>query len=197
MRKKGIIKDEPKKENQQEITIGNQVSNQEDDDIEKLLELDDDDDDVIAEYRRKIIAELKNSSDNSPRFGDLREITASDYVEQVNKAGDNIWVVLLLYERGYNNQSILEKLLIILLFRIPSCTLMCEYFVNLAIKFPKTKFLKSLASLCVANFPEKNLPAVFIYNSGVLIKQLVGTKVFNENLTFEGKLLIMDKVIFN
>ena len=104
MRKKGIIKDEPKKENQQEITIGNQVSNQEDDDIEKLLELDDDDD-VIAEYRRRRIAELKNSSDNSPKFGDLREITASDYVEQVNKAGDNIWVVLLLYERGYNNQS--------------------------------------------------------------------------------------------
>lgn len=104
MRKKGIIKDETKKENEQEITIENQVSNQEDDEIDKLLELDDDDD-VIAEYRRRRIAELKNSSDNSPKFGDLREITASDYVEQVNKAGDNIWVVLLLYERGYKNQS--------------------------------------------------------------------------------------------
>ena len=42
MRKKGIIKDEPKKENQQEITIENKVSNQRDDD-----------DDVMVEYRKE------------------------------------------------------------------------------------------------------------------------------------------------
>ena len=44
MRKKGIIKDEPKKENQQEITIENKVSNQRDDD-----------DDVMVEYRKELL----------------------------------------------------------------------------------------------------------------------------------------------
>ena len=34
-------------------------------------------------------------------FGDVREITAQDYVTEVNKAGDGIWVVLHLYKAGY------------------------------------------------------------------------------------------------
>ena len=31
------------------------------------------------------------------RFGEVREITAVDYVNEVNKAGDDIFVVLHLY----------------------------------------------------------------------------------------------------
>ena len=33
--------------------------------------------------------------------GQVREISAEDYVEQVNRAGDGIWVVLHLYKQGY------------------------------------------------------------------------------------------------
>lgn len=32
------------------------------------------------------------------RFGDVRDISASDYVEQVNNAGKDVWVVLHLYK---------------------------------------------------------------------------------------------------
>lgn len=35
------------------------------------------------------------------RFGDVREISAQDYVDEVNKAGKGIWVVLHLYKSGY------------------------------------------------------------------------------------------------
>ena len=34
------------------------------------------------------------------RFGEMMEITAVDYVQEVNKAGKDIWVVLHLYETG-------------------------------------------------------------------------------------------------
>lgn len=34
------------------------------------------------------------------KFGEVLEITAQDYVEEVNKAGADVWVVLHLYERG-------------------------------------------------------------------------------------------------
>lgn len=72
---------------------------------EDLLELDDDEDDhIIKEYRNKRMAEMKANL-LVPRFGEVREITAPDYVEQVNKAGDNIWVVLLLYQSGYQKIS--------------------------------------------------------------------------------------------
>lgn len=35
------------------------------------------------------------------KYGDVREISAIDYVDQVNKAGDGVWVVLHLYKSGY------------------------------------------------------------------------------------------------
>ena len=35
------------------------------------------------------------------KFGSMREITAVDYVDEVNKAGEGVWVVLHLYRSGY------------------------------------------------------------------------------------------------
>ena len=49
---------------------------------------------------------------------------------------------------------------------------------ELAPKYPNTKFLKSIASLCVANFPDSGCPAIFIYRNGILIKQLIGSQTF-------------------
>ena len=34
------------------------------------------------------------------KYGDVIEISAVDYVEQVNKAGEGVWVVLHLYKQG-------------------------------------------------------------------------------------------------
>lgn len=45
---------------------------------------------------------------------------------------------------------------------------------QLAAKFPYTKFLKAVAQTCIPNYPEKNLPVVFIYYEGEMKKQFVG-----------------------
>mgnify|MGYP001810582001 CR=1 FL=1 len=34
------------------------------------------------------------------RYGSVMEITAVDYVKEVNQAGEGIWVVLHLYKQG-------------------------------------------------------------------------------------------------
>lgn len=34
-------------------------------------------------------------------YGSVREISAVDYVQEVNKAGEGVWVVLHLYKSGY------------------------------------------------------------------------------------------------
>jgi hypothetical protein len=34
------------------------------------------------------------------KFGAVKEISAVDYVDEVNKAGDGVWVVLHLYKTG-------------------------------------------------------------------------------------------------
>ena len=41
------------------------------------------------------------AAQSKARYGSVKEITAQDYVEEVNKAGDGVWVVLHLYRTGY------------------------------------------------------------------------------------------------
>lgn len=129
---------------------------------------DDEDEGVLLEYRRKRIAEMQAAASKA-RFGTVREISGQDYIDEVNKAGQDIWVVLHLYKQG-----------------IPHCALINRYLTELATRFPQTKFLKSIASTCIPNFPEANLPSIFIYYEGQLRKQIVGpTELRGEKLTVE------------
>lgn len=68
--------------------------------MDELDELEDDEDEhVLLEYRRKRIAEIQALASKS-KFGYVLEISAQDYVQEVNKAGEGIWVVLHLYKQG-------------------------------------------------------------------------------------------------
>ena len=46
------------------------------------------------------MAEMKARMSKA-RFGEVREITAVDYVQEVNKAGDGIFVVLHLFKQVF------------------------------------------------------------------------------------------------
>ena len=72
------------------------------------------------------------------RYGSVREITAVDYVQEVNKAGDDVFVILHLYKQG-----------------VPLSALINEYMNRLAPKFPTTKFLKAISTTCIPNYPDK------------------------------------------
>lgn len=50
--------------------------------------------------RQRRIAEMM-ATQQKAKFGSVKEISAVDYVGEVNKAGDDIWVVLHLYKSGY------------------------------------------------------------------------------------------------
>jgi hypothetical protein len=172
LRAKGII---PQKEaevteddivNMVEKTIEHKTRERGFDDM-NLDELNDNEDDIDEEdekvfeaYRRQRLQELK-AAQKSAIFGDVREISRDEYVQEVNKAGEGIWVILLVYKQS-----------------IPLCKLLEQYVYNLARKFPATKFLKSIASVCIPNYPDKNLPTIFVYQNGDLKKQFVGPVVF-------------------
>lgn len=76
--------------------------------------------------------------------------------------------------------------LFIFFFRIPLSSLINQHLNVLANKFPKVKFVKSLASLCIPNYPDHNLPTLFIYQSGDLKQQLIGPSFFNPALKQDG-----------
>lgn len=53
----------------------------------------------LSSFRHQRLQEMKDQLSRA-RFGDVREITAEDYVQEVNKAGDGVWVVLHLYQHS-------------------------------------------------------------------------------------------------
>lgn len=56
-------------------------------------------------------------------------------------------------------------------------------------KFQHTKFLKSIVDFCIPNFPESNLPAIFVYQNGQVIKQFLGSsQIGDTNMKCEGML---------
>lgn len=169
LRQKGILPPKEKEIKEEDIvnlvetTVQEKLEGTKEKQLEDLsldeLELleDDEDERVLLEYRKKRIAEMKEAALKA-KFGDVREISAEDYVEQVNKAGDNVWVVLHLYKPG-----------------IPHCTLINNCLNQLAPKFRATKFLKSVSDTCIPNFPDKNLPTIFVYCEGNMKKKFIGS----------------------
>ncbi|XP_078037294.1 viral IAP-associated factor [Augochlora pura] len=167
LRSKGIIPEKEKEITEDQIldivenTINEKTGRTTDDlenkTIDELDELEDEEDErVLLEYRRKRIAEMKELADKA-KYGGVKEISGQDYVQEVNNAGEDIWVVLHLYKNG-----------------IPLCTLINQYLDSLARKFPATKFLKSISTTCIPNWPDSNLPTIFIYHSGNMKKQIIG-----------------------
>ncbi|XP_063244109.1 viral IAP-associated factor homolog isoform X2 [Bacillus rossius redtenbacheri] len=125
--------------------------------LDELDELEDEEDErVLQEYRRRRMDEMRAAAGRA-RYGEVADIRAEDYVEQVNKAGEGVWVVLHLYKQG-----------------IPQCTLINQHLSTLAGKFPATKFLRSVSTTCIPNYPDKNLPTIFVYLEGEMRQQFIG-----------------------
>ncbi|XP_023233902.1 phosducin-like protein 3 isoform X1 [Centruroides sculpturatus] len=171
LREKGILPKKQEKEIKEEDIINiientveeklQETTQLEDLTLDELDELEDEEDErILLEYRKKRIAEMQEAL-RKAKYGDVREISAEDYVQEVNKAGEGVWVVLHLYKSG-----------------IPLCTLINQYLTQLAAKFPATKFLKSISTTCIPNFPDRNLPTIFVYFEGDMKKQLVGSDTF-------------------
>ena len=77
-----------------------EITNLDDKTLDELDELEDEEDEkVLLEYRRKRIAEMQALASKA-KYGDVREISAQDYVQEINKAGEDINVVLHLYKSG-------------------------------------------------------------------------------------------------
>ena len=72
---------------------------------------------------------------------------------------------------------------------IPLCALINQYLTQLARKFPATKFLKSISTVCIPNYPDRNLPTMFIYFEGDMKGQIVSAVQFGGmNLSVDGEL---------
>uniref|UniRef100_A0A2K5QGW9 Phosducin-like protein 3 n=1 Tax=Cebus imitator TaxID=2715852 RepID=A0A2K5QGW9_CEBIM len=125
-------------------------------------EFHEEDERAIEMYRQQRLAEWKATKLKN-KFGEFLEISGKDYVQEVTKAGEGLWVILHLYKRG-----------------IPFCALINQHLSGLASKFPDVKFIKAISTTCIPNYPDRNLPTIFVYLEGDIKAQFIGPLVFGE-----------------
>ncbi|KAL4837893.1 hypothetical protein H8958_014682 [Nasalis larvatus] len=129
-------------------------------------QINEEDERAIEMYRRQRLAEWKATKLKN-KFGEVLEISGKDYVQEVTKAVEGLWVILHLYKQG-----------------IPLCALINQHLSGLARKFPDVKFIKAISTTCVPNYPDRNLPTIFVYVERDIKARFIGPLVSGSmNLT--------------
>ena len=125
---------------------------------DELEELEDEfaDDRFLETYRQRRIEELRQGA-SRPRFGSLETIRGSEFVGQVTNAGEDVWVVCLLYKDT-----------------VPTCAILTACLGVLAERYPNTKFVKILSTDCIPGYPDENLPTILLYFNTKCVKSVVG-----------------------
>ncbi|OBS66026.1 hypothetical protein A6R68_05433, partial [Neotoma lepida] len=81
------------------------------------------------------------------KFGELREISGNQYVNEVTNA-----------EKDF----------------VPMCLLVNQHLSLLARKFPETKFLKAIVNSCIEHYHDNCLPTIFVYKNGQIEGKFIG-----------------------
>ena len=114
------------------------------DDIDRLLEedMDDEEEAIFNKIRMERMAELKAKQSKGTfsefscpnvqkdKFGTVVDINGQTWKQEVNQAGDDIWVIVHLYDKGVMLSNILNN-----------------HFVNLAQKYKHVKFVRGVAKV--------------------------------------------------
>ena len=117
---------------------------------------------MLARYRQTRLREMQLQAAAAQCLaGGLPEISKSQWTEQVTEAAYKSKVVVLLYKPGEDWCALLERQLI-----------------EVARRFPLTKFVKIVFTHAISNFPESSLPALLIYDGDKPIQQILGVSAY-------------------
>jgi hypothetical protein len=114
-----------------------------------------DDDDFLEQYRLKRLEELKKEKER-PKFGTQLEIQRLEFEVQVSRAPPEAVVIITLYQ-NYNPESV--KLVKIL--------------DNVAKRHPYVKFIKMVATKCIENYLDIDVPGILIYQGGDIKDKII------------------------
>lgn len=110
---------------------------------------------ALEHYRALRMQEMRAALARN-RFGDVTDIVKDEWVREVTDGSKAVDVVVHLYQDG-----------------MIECQLMDEALRNLAGRFKYVKFLRIKYNQAIENWPERNLPTVFVYSKGVLKTQII------------------------
>ena len=150
----GVKEQESVKQQQQQTAAA--ADDDEDDDDESFLD-DDDNDYFLERYRQERMAQLRlDQQDKRQRFGDIFLIDRTEWTKHVNEASEQAWVVVCLTSSDQERTGSMERAV-----------------TELAPQQHTVKFVLIPAHQAIENWPQDNLPTLFLYRHGKLQKQLV------------------------
>jgi hypothetical protein len=138
------------------------------DDGEGVEDDDDDDDDdefledeMLQRYRERRLEELRmkqkdDRDDGRPEYGEVLLISRPEWTRHVNDASRRGWVVVCLTSSDAERTGLVES----------ACR-------SLAAAHPATKFVLIPSRSAIPNWPDHNLPSLFLYRHGAMQHQLV------------------------
>lgn len=121
-------------------------------------EFDEFEEEFLKEYRAKRLEELRKATENVPKFGKVKELSKSEFVEAIDKESPSVTVIVHVYEKN-----------------VTACESMNRCFECLSQEFPFIKFCRiraSEAQLSI-NFAVSGVPALLIYKNGELIGNFI------------------------
>ena len=158
--------------------------------VQKLEEMKEDDpdleedDEYLEQYRAQRIEALKAEA-GKPQYGSLVEIQRPEFEIEVNRAPKNVIVVISLYQNQYACLSL------ILLYSVPESLLLIQILEEVARKHPHVKFIKMVATKCIENYLDIDVPGILFYQNGELLDKIIPASV-----VLGGKQMTMDTVEF-
>ena len=126
------------------------------------------DDDFLQKYRQQRIAELKKEHSNSTEsskdrgmvyYGEAVPIQRPDWTYHVNEASQDSWVVVTLTSNNLEVTGAVEA-------AAKALAKLC----------PSVKFVMIPSQSAIDNWPDSNLPSVFVYRHGEMQRELIGMK---------------------
>jgi hypothetical protein len=105
------------------------------------------------------------------RFGEVTEIVKDEWVREVTEGSKSCFVLVHLYQDG-----------------LIECQVMDEALRDISKRFRYLKCLRIKSNQAIENWPEKNLPTLFIYAKGELRTQIITLASLGGNtMTSQGK----------
>lgn len=119
-------------------------------------DIDSEEDEYLEEFRKARLREMM-ASVNKPVFGNVKEVGAADFLEEIDNEDPRVVVVVHLYEPSVN-----------------SCTRMNRFIEEMARTMSQIKFLRMHASSNEIELDRMTLPILNIYRGGKSITVLAG-----------------------
>ncbi|TYJ51941.1 hypothetical protein B9479_007455 [Cryptococcus floricola] len=151
------------------------------DQLVTLLEadnLDSDDERMFEEYKQKRLDEMRKEEKRG-RFGTMEPLGREDFVREVTEGSKVDPDAPAEEEKEEEEDKPSSRLkgtgVVVFLFKdsVPLSQHLHSLLHQLAAVHTSTKFLSIPAGLCIANYPDKNVPTLLIYRDGELVRNVV------------------------